>query len=204
MLTMTYLNDLELYFQPSAFTTGADTPNASISLTYVGDSATPHPRPLTTSKRFFLQLIRAHLHCIPQSQTRVKDLLDVIKNGWATASAVAEGVRWLNHSYITDESILSDERMAVSSNILLPTLQTKVKVIFEIGVSLSSTGAETEVIAKAELVYGEKFKTEKMGAYLEHICGAKVKEEKDMSVWADACLDLVDRLKATGRKGERV
>jgi kinetochore protein Spc7/SPC105 len=204
MLTMTYLNDLELYFQPSAFTTGADTPNASISLTYVGDSATPHPRPLTTSKRFFLQLIRAHLHCIPQSQTRVKDLLDVIKNGWATASAVAEGVRWLNHSYITDESILSDERMAVSSNILLPTLQTKVKVIFEIGVSLSSTGAETEVIAKAELVYGEKFKTEKMGAYLEHICGAKVKEEKDMLVWADACLDLVDRLKATGRKGERV
>ncbi|KAF2440286.1 Spc7-domain-containing protein [Karstenula rhodostoma CBS 690.94] len=204
MITLTYKNDLELYLQPSAFATGVDTPNASISLTYVGDSATPRPRPLTTSKRFFLQLIRAHLHCIPQSQTRVKDLLDVIKNGWATASAVAEGVRWLEHSYITDESILSDERMAVSSNMLLPSLQTKVKVTFEIGVSLGSNGAETEVTAKAELVYGEKFKTEKMGAYLEHICGAKVKEEKEMSVWADACLDLVERLKATGRKGERV
>ncbi|OAG10484.1 Spc7-domain-containing protein [Paraphaeosphaeria sporulosa] len=203
-ITMTYKNDLELYFQPSAFATGADTPNASISLTYVGNSATPHPRPLTTSKRFFLQLIRAHLHCIPQSQTRVKDLLDVIKNGWATASAVAEGVRWLEHSYITDETILSDERMAVSSNMLLPTLQTKVRVTFEIGVSLGPEGAETEVTAKAELVYGEKFKTEKMGTFLEHHCGSKVKEEKEMSIWADACLDLVERLRATGRKGERV
>ncbi|KAL5404901.1 hypothetical protein PMIN03_008809 [Paraphaeosphaeria minitans] len=203
-ITMTYKNDLELYFQPSAFATGAETPNASISLTYVGDSATPHQRPLTTSKRFFLQLIRAHLHCIPQSQTRVKDLLDVIKNGWATASAVAEGVRWLEHSYITDETILSDERMAVSSNMLLPALQTKVKVTFEIGVSLGSEGAETEVTAKAELVYGEKFKTEKMGTFLEHHCGSKVKEEKEMSIWADACLDLVERLRATGRKGERV
>jgi kinetochore protein Spc7/SPC105 len=204
MITMTYKNDLELYFQPSAFATDADNPNASISLTYVGDSATPHPRPMTTSKRFFLQLIRAHLHCISQSQTRVKDLLDIIKNGWATASAVAEGVRWLEHSYITDESILSDERMAVSCNILLPKLQTKVKVTFEIGMSLGSGGTETEVSAKAELVYGEKFKTEKMGTFLEHICGSKVKEEKDMSIWADACLDLVERLKATGRKGERV
>ncbi|KAL1613108.1 hypothetical protein SLS60_001340 [Paraconiothyrium brasiliense] len=204
MITMTYLNDLELYFQPSAFATGTESPNASISLTYVGDSATPHPRPLTTSKRFFLQLIRAYLHCIPQSQTRVKDLLDVIKNGWATASAVAEGVRWLQHSYITDESILSDERMAVSSNMLLPALQTKVKVTFEVGVNLASVGVDTEVVAKAELVYGEKFKTERMGAYLEHICGTKVKQESEMSIWADACLELVEKLKATGRKGERV
>lgn len=201
---MTYMNDLELYFQPSAFATGIDTPNASISLTYVGDSAAPHPRPLTTSKRFFLQLIRAHLHCISQSQTRVKALLDLIKNGWTTASAVAEGVRWLQHSYITDESILSDERMAIASSMLLPTLQTKIKVTFEIGVSLGSEGVDTEVAAKADLIYGEKFKTEKMGAYLENFCGTKVKDVKDMSIWADTCSDLMERLKATGRKGERV
>lgn len=94
--------------------------------------------------------------------------------------------------------------MAISANMLLPTLQTKVKVTFEIGVNLGSNGVETEVTAKAELVYGEKFKTEKMSAFLENFCGTKVKEEKDMSVWADALLDLVDRLKATGRKGERV
>lgn len=201
---MTYLNDLELYFQPSAFATGSDTPNASISLTYVGDSAASRPRPLTTSKRFFLQLIRAHLHCIPQSQTRVKQFLDLIKNSWATACAVAEGVHCLSLNYITEESILSDERMAVSSNMLLPTLQTKVKVTFEVGVGLGKDAVETEVTAKAELVYGEKFKTEKMSAFLDNFCGKQLKEEKEMSVWADAVLDLAERLKTTGRKGERV
>ena len=201
---MTYLNDLELYFQPSAFATGSDTPNASISLTYVGDSAATRARPLTTSKRFFLQLIRAHLHCIPQSQTRVKELLVIVKNGWTTACAVAEGVHFLSLNYITEESILSDERMAVTSNMLLPSVQTKVKITFEIGVGLASGGVDTEVAYKADLVYGEKFKTEKMGAFLENFCGKSVKEEKDMSVWSDAVLDLAERLKATGRKGERV
>ncbi|KAF1973053.1 Spc7-domain-containing protein [Bimuria novae-zelandiae CBS 107.79] len=204
MITMTYMNDLELYFQPSAFATSSNTPNASISLSYVGDSAAPRPRPLTTSKRFFLQLIRAHLHCITQSQTRIKELLDLIKNGWAAACAVAEGVHFLSLNYITEETILSDERMAVSSNMLLPALQTKVRVSFEIGVSLAGGTAETVVECKADLVYGEKFKTEKMGAFLENFCGKNLKEKNDMSVWADAILDLAERLKATGRKGERV
>lgn len=200
---MTHLNDLELYFQPSAFATGSNTPNQSISLAYVGDSATPHARPLTTSKRFFLQLIRAHLHCIPQSQTRIADLLSVVKVGWATALAVADGVCWLGHNYITDEFILSDERMGISANMLLPTLQTKVKVTFDIGVSLNAEGAQTDVTTKAEVVYGEKYGEEKMSAFLRDFCGTEVPNKDSMTVWADAMLDLGARLKKTGRKGER-
>ncbi|KAH4072739.1 hypothetical protein HBH50_063570 [Parastagonospora nodorum] len=202
-ITMTHLNDLELYFQPSAFMTGGNTPNQSISLAYVGDSATPHPRSLTTSKRFFLQLIRAHLHCIPQSQTRILDLLTVVKNGWATALAVVDGVRWLEHNYITDEFILSDERIGISANMLLPTLQTKVKVTFEVGVSLSSDGVQTDVTPRAEIVYGEKYGEEKMGAFLRDFSGNEVRKIDDMAVWADGMLDLAARLKKTGRKGER-
>ena len=200
---MTHLNDLELYFVPSVFATGENTPNGSISLAYIGDSATPHPRSLTTSKRFFLQLIRAHLHGIPQSQTRISSLLSLVKNAWATAIAVAEGVRWLEHSYITEESILSDERMAISTNMLLPTLQTKIKATFEVGVGLGKEGFETDVDIKAEVVYGEKYGEEKMGAFLRDFCGNEVKDEKSMSVWADGMLDLAARLKKTGRKGER-
>ncbi|CAI6335713.1 unnamed protein product [Periconia digitata] len=203
MITMAYLSDLELYFQPSAFATGTDTPNASISLSYIGDSATPHPRPLTTSKRFFLQMIRAHLHCIPQSQTRIPQLLELVTQGWASALAVAEGVRWLEHNHITEESILSDERIAISSIMLIPSLQTKVKVTFEVGVSLSMGGVETEVNAGAELVYGEKYSEDKMGAFIRDYCGNEVKDEKDMAAWSEAVQDLCNRLKATGRKGER-
>jgi kinetochore protein Spc7/SPC105 len=200
---MTHVNDLELYFHPSAFGTGGNTPNASISLTYVGDAATPHPRPLTTSKRFFLQLIRAHLHCLPQSQTRVAELLALVKNAWAVALAVAEGVRWLEHNFITDEFILSDERMAISANMLLPSLQTKVKCTFEISVAIGADGVEANVEPMAELVYGEKYKVDKMRDFLGDFCGTKVKAHGDMAVWADGVLDLAQRLKATGRKGER-
>jgi kinetochore protein Spc7/SPC105 len=202
-ITITHLNDLELYFLPSAFATGGKTPNESISLAYVGDSASPHPRPLTTSKRFFLQLIRAQLHCIPQSQTQISELLSLVKNGWATALSVAEGIRWLEHNYITEEFILSDERMGISANMLLPSLQTKVKVTFDIGVSLGSEGVQTDVGAKAEIVYGEKYGEEKMGAFLRDFCGSEVRPADDMAVWADGMLDLAARLRKTGRKGER-
>ncbi|KAJ4362170.1 hypothetical protein N0V95_001518 [Ascochyta clinopodiicola] len=202
-ITMTHLSDLELYFQPQCFSTGSSTPNGSISLAYIGDSAQPRPRPLTTSKRFFLQLIRAQLHCIPQGQTSISAVLALVKNGWSTALAVAEGVRWLEHSYVTEESILSDERMGVQADMLLPGLQTKVRVSFEIGVELSATGAATDVGVKADVVYGEKYGEEKMGAFLRDFCGAVVRPERDMTVWADGLLDLALRLKKTGRKGER-
>ncbi|KAH7406204.1 Spc7 kinetochore protein-domain-containing protein [Phaeosphaeria sp. MPI-PUGE-AT-0046c] len=202
-ITMTHLNDLELYFQPAAFMTGGNTPNQSISLAYVGDSAMPNPRPLTTSKRFFLQLIRAYLHCIPQSHTRIADLLTMVKNGWATALAVAEGVRWLDTNYITEEFILSDEQMGISTNMLLPTLQTKIKVTFEVGVSLGSDGVQTDVGTRAEVVYGEKYGEEKMGAFLRDFCGGEVRDVDDMAIWADGMLDLAARLRKTGRKGER-
>jgi kinetochore protein Spc7/SPC105 len=200
---MTHLSDLELYFQPSAFKTGGNTPNGSISLAYIGDSATPHPRPLTTSKRFFLQLIRAYLHCIPQSQTPISELLSIVKSAWATALAVAEGSRWLEHNHITEEFILSDERMGISTNMLLPTLQTKVKVSFDIGVSLSAEGVQTDVSTRAEIVYGEKYGEEKMGAFLRDFCGTEVRKADEMAVWADGMLDLAARLRKTGRKGER-
>lgn len=204
-ITMTHLSDLELYFQPQCFATGSatPTPNGSISLAYIGDSAQPHPRPLTTSKRFFLQFIRAQLHCVPQSQTSISSVLALVKNGWTTALAVAEGVRWLEHNYVTEECILSDERMGIRADMLLPGLQTKVRVHFEIGVALSAEGVETEVGVKAEVVYGEKYGEEKMGAFLRDFCGGVVRDERDMMVWADGLLDLAQRLRKTGRKGER-
>jgi kinetochore protein Spc7/SPC105 len=202
---MTHLSDLELYFQPQCFATNSPTPtpNGSISLAYIGDSAQPHPRPLTTSKRFFLQLIRAQLHCIPQSQTSIARILAIVKHGWTTALAVAEGVKWLEHNYVTEECILSDERMGVQADMLLPALQTKVRVSFEIGVKIEEGDVQTEVGIKAEVVYGEKYGEEKMGAFLRDFCGEVVKEERDMTCWADGMVDLAARLKKTGRKGER-
>ena len=104
---------------------------------------------------------------------------------------------------MTDESILSDERMGVTADMLLPTVQTKVRVHFEIGVAIAQGEVETEVGIKAEVVYGEKYGEEKMGAFLREFCGGVVRGERDMTVWADGMVDLAQRLKKTGRKGER-
>jgi kinetochore protein Spc7/SPC105 len=93
--------------------------------------------------------------------------------------------------------------MGISTNMLLPALQTKVKVTFDIGVSLSSDGVHTDVCSKAEIVYGEKYGEEKMGAFLRDFCGSEVRKIDDMAVWADSMLDLAERLRKTGRKGER-
>ena len=86
---------------------------------------------------------------------------------------------------------------------LLPTLQTKIRATFEVGVAPSKEGVVTDVSTRAEVVYGEKYGEEKMGAFLRDFCGDEVKEEAGMAVWADAMLDLGARLKKTGRKGER-
>lgn len=94
--------------------------------------------------------------------------------------------------------------MGISANMLLPTLQTKVKVLFEVAVGFRKEGVETEVSTKAEIVYGEKYGEEKMGAFLRDFCGTEVNDIESMAVWADAMLDLTARLKKTGRKGERV
>jgi kinetochore protein Spc7/SPC105 len=62
---------------------------------------------------------------------------------------------------------------------------------------------QTDVGTRAEIVYGEKYGEEKMGAFLRDFCGTEVKKIDDMAVWADGMLDLAARLRKTGRKGER-
>ncbi|KAF2747625.1 Spc7-domain-containing protein [Sporormia fimetaria CBS 119925] len=200
-LTLTHASDLELSFHPAAFNTGSSTPNASISLTYVGDSATPHPRPLTTSKRFFLQLIRAHLHCLPQSQTRIPDLLRFVQTSWSTTLDISKGVHCLQREFITDEVILSDERIAIVANLLLPSLQTKIKCRFEVEVAVDgkAQGLGVKVKEDAELVYGEKYKVDVMREFLRKAC-----EGRGFERWGDAVRGLGEALVRRGRKGERM
>ena len=61
-------------------------------------------------------------------------------------------------------------------------------------------GIEASVSAKAEVVYGEKYKEDKMGEFLRQFVGDDVKEIDEMGCWANAVGDLAGRLKARGRK----
>lgn len=203
---MTYDRTLQLFFNPSFFRAGGkdeQTPdtaneNSPISLTYIADASTHHPEPLTTEKRFFLQIMRAQLQCLHQSQTTIKDLLTFISNSWKTASTIADEVRILGVSFITEPTITSDEVMAVRSLILLQAMRTKVEVCFEIkvrsGEGVAVLGANVK--ASARVVYGEGLKEKKMGEFVE----SKVKGGKGRGVWVRAVGDLEERLRARGRK----
>ena len=204
-VTMTYKQTLQLYFCPSAFnSSGQDEAssdharNAPISLTYTADGHPYHPKPLTTEKRFFLQIMRAQLQCLQQSRTSVKDLLAFVSSGWEIASIVADEASMLSIGYITEPTITSDEVMAIRSVILLQAMRTKVEVIFEVKVRSGEGVAPLGVGVKsnAKVLYGEGLKEKKMAEFLE----SKIKGAKDRGTWVRAVGELEGRLRARGKK----
>jgi len=207
-LGMSYKGQLQLFFAPSAFSSQSvvSSPstngNKPISLVYIADGAERRPEALTTDKRFFLQLIRAQLQCLDQSETSVKDLLSFVSNGWSTAIQVHECLRRLEMENIVNISILSDERLGVELAMLLPKVQTKVNIFFEISASITaaekgSSGLQvrTGTEVRGKVVYGEQYKEQKMGDFILSRIG------KSLIGWDDAVRDLKARLVATGRKG---
>lgn len=171
---MTYKSSLQLFFHPSAFrnpSQDADSrPNAPIGLTYTGSN-----QPLPTTIRFFLQVLRASLHALPQSATKVSSLLRFVSSGWDTALSVAESERRLAIEGLTDTRIVSDERLSVSSFILLPKLRTKVRVSFDVLAAIGEELALSESVeVDAKVVYGEALNEKKLREVLQGSVGGGV------------------------------
>lgn len=197
---MTYRSELQLFFHPAAFLVPSaqaakSRPNAPISLSYIAQDRHHDPKDLTTTLRFFLQLLRASLHALPQCTTRVADLLALVSNGWDTAQSVAEVERRLDLETLTASRIVSDERLAIESTILLVKARTKLRVTFELlaavgeGMELSMT-----VESKAKVVYGEQYNEAKMTKFVNERVGG-------VDGWSDAVRELRERLVAQGMKG---
>jgi kinetochore protein Spc7/SPC105 len=166
-VTMTYKSSLQLFFHPPAFRNPnqeANTrPNAPIGLTYTSTT-----QPLPTTIRFFLQLLRASLHALPQCATKVSSLLHFVSSGWTTALAVAESERRLAIEGLTETRIVSDERLSIASLILLPKTKTKVRVSFEILAAIGEGLALSESVeVDVRVVYGETLNEKKMKDVLQ-------------------------------------
>ena len=220
-LTMTYRNDLQLFFTPSAFAststppTAGSTTNASISLTYIGDSATlRRPVPLPTHSRFFLQFLRAHLQCLPQSQTTPHALLTFVSSGWDKACSLDREVRALSFAARTVARIRSDEVMDVTAVVVLKGVSTKVEVGFEVSAAVvggdEGNGVDMEMVVKVRprtrVVYGEMYKEDRMTEFVrgkvEMVVKARAgRGEEQGQQWTDAVRDLRRKLVAQGRKG---
>lgn len=209
---MSYKRTLELFFSPASFlqnaanaSQSAECENSPISLSYVADAHENHPQPLVTEKRFFLQIMRAQLQCLPQNQTKIKNLLSFISSNWEKACTIADESRLLGISYITESMILSDEVMKVRSILLLRDMRTKVELGFEISVHNDEKVLESRIAVRpsARVMYGEELKEKKMVEFLDLRIKVKKGQGKalsDTGVWARAVGELEDKLIARGRK----
>lgn len=203
-ITLTYKRTLQLFFSPASFSTSneehasTNVENTPISLTYIADSHSYRPQPLTTEKRFFLQIMRAQLQCLQQSRTNVKDLLTFVSSSWESATTIIEEARALSVSYVTEPTITSDEVMAIRSCVLLQAMRTKMEVSFDVKVRSGDGVAALGIGVKAgaRVYYGEGLKEKKMAEFLE----SKIKGVKERGSWVKAVGELEERLRARGKK----
>lgn len=194
---MTYRSQLQLFFHPKAFDTNSedsDRPNAAIHLTYVGSEK----KPLTTTLRFFLQLLQATLHALPQCSTKLSDFLSLASDGWDTALGVAESERRLNLEALASSRILSDEQLAIEADVLLVKVKTKVRASF---VLRAGVGPDMKLSVRADstvaVVYGEQYNEKNMTEFVKNVAGDGVEG------WDLAVRGMREKLIARGAKGAR-
>lgn len=232
---MTYRQTLQISFDAASFLVTRPHARSSppvqtnpessspITLVYIADKHPFHPVPLTTERRFFLNLIREGFQSLQPNRTKVKDMFTFIQKTWSLADTIAEETRILNLSHITTSTILSETVLTVQATLILPALErkTKVEVQFLVDVSHSSSrrdgggggggclsgldGVLARVESKARVVYGEKFNEEKMGEFLRgRIADAVTGEAENVESkgsWAVAVRELTGRLGVGRGKG---
>ena len=118
--------------------------------------------------------------------------------------SVSEALRLLEQVCVTDELILSDERMAIDAFIILANLKTKVRARFLVEANMALGGLITATKVEAKVVYGERYDEAKMSEFLSQFTGSSVGNVEEMRRWAEGVEDLKGRLLKRGKKGEGV
>lgn len=141
------------------------------------------------------------MHALPQFSTRVADLLSLVSKGWDTAVLIAGAEKRLDMEAMTEAQIVSDERLAISSTLLLPKVRTKVRVSFDIAAAVGEEGdgleLSTTVEPSVKVVYGEQYHEKNMTDFVaKEIDGG-------FEGWDGAVRELREKLIAKGPKGMR-
>ena len=180
-----YRQTLSLQLRPAAFQP-ASADATAVRLSLINDDEP------STQERFFLQLLSARLQALDQASTPVSDVLRLVSNGWNMAMRLRNSVSDLALSHITDVEITSDESLAVSANILLRDLRSKVKVGLEIKVDGQGLEFLSSVRASAKVIYGQELQEGNVGKWLSgKIDNGK---EQEFGKWGEAVRDLETRL----------
>ena len=194
---MSYKSEVQLFFHPNAFQQSLgseERTNAPIRLSHVQDPKNS----LSTTLRFFLQLLQASLQGLPQCTTKISDLLAFVSSGWDTATAISEAERQLSLEALTDCRITSDEQLSISSAILLPKVQTKVRITFEATASVDERlRLQCSIQPSVIVVYGEQYNEKNMTEFLKGLTA------EGSESWAAAVSQMREKLVARGPKGTK-
>ncbi|KAJ0162499.1 Kinetochore protein spc7 [Colletotrichum tanaceti] len=198
-ISMTYQREIELVFDMASFQHGQK--NSRIDLWYIAANRETNPAPSTPEKEFFLQCIRDHIRGLPQSRTKIADLLHWVRAAWDKSNCTSNHIRQLNITFPTAVARTSDSSIAVKSSLLLSPIATKVEVALEIRGSSRTDGVEFALHPEAKVIYGEHFNTGKMGEFLTtHLGGDAFSPVEGAPSWSAVVVDLHERLLARGRK----
>ena len=99
---------------------------------------------------------------------------------------------------MTDSRIVSDERLSISSTLLLPKVRTKVRVSFDIAAAVGESETmelSTTIEPSVKVVYGEQYNEKKMTEFVEK------ETTGSFESWDGAVRELRERLIARGAKG---
>ncbi|KAH0597791.1 hypothetical protein MHUMG1_04163 [Metarhizium humberi] len=195
-LSMAYKREIEVVFDVASFQPHQK--NSRIDLWYIGDNKDGHLQSKTAEKEFFLQCIRDHIRALPQSRTKILDLLSIVRNAWDKARFVTLQLHAVNITFPTSVTKTSDSSVAVTSSLLLTPLRTRVETTLHLQGHSATKGVDVEISTQVKVVYGEHFNVNKVGEFLANKIGDKLGDKGED--WRDVLIELQQRLIARGKK----
>ncbi|QLI69881.1 Kinetochore protein spc7 [Metarhizium brunneum] len=195
-LSMAYKREIEVVFDVASFQPHQK--NSRIDLWYIGDNKDGHLQSKTAEKEFFLQCIRDHIRALPQSRTKILDLLSIVRNAWDKARFVTLQLHAVNITFPTSVTKTSDSSVAVTSSLLLTPLRTRVETTLHLQGHSATKGVNVEISTQVKVVYGEHFNVNKVGEFLANKIGDKLGDKGED--WSDVLIELRQRLIARGKK----
>jgi kinetochore protein Spc7/SPC105 len=195
-LSMAYRREVEIVFDMASFQPHQK--NSRIDLWYIGDRKDDVAQLKTADKEFFLQCIRDHVRALPQSRTRVSDMLDLVGKAWDKARFVASQLHAVKITFPTNVVKTSDSSVAVTSSLLLAPLRTRVETTLHLQGRSMSDGVDIGISTQVKVVYGEHFNVNKVGEFFATKIGDKIGAKAHD--WSDVLVELHHRLIARGRK----
>ncbi|ODA77534.1 hypothetical protein RJ55_07163 [Drechmeria coniospora] len=196
-LSMTYRRETEVVFDVASFQ--PHQPSCQIDLWYIADEREHKSQaPRRAEREVLLQCIRDHIRALPQGQTKIRHLLDEVRDGWDKARLVSSRINRVHVTFPTTVIKTSDSSVAMTSSLLLPPIETRVEVTLHLHGRSTADRMDVGISAEAKVVYGEHFNLAKIVEFLMARIGPSVTTEGED--WSKVMVELQQRLIARGKK----